>query len=195
LLKLAFKKELLLEDDRLIEGCIAEERFAQNQLYSRFAPVMLGVCFRYAQSVQEAEDIMQDGFVKIFNNLKSFRRESSLKTWMCRIMANTAINYLKANKKFTFETDVEKATDTMKVSTLQFHKIDADILMKQIQDLPTGYRLVLNMFAIEGYSHKEIAEQLEITESTSRSQFTRAKQLLEKKIEKLNIGDPFYARR
>src|SRR6185436_928756 len=97
------------------------------------------VCYRYAHSLEEAEDIMQDAFIKIFNNLKNFRKESSLKTWMTRIMANTAINHLKANKKFSFEIEVEKATNTIDASTFQFHSIDADVLMKQIQDLPAGY--------------------------------------------------------
>jgi RNA polymerase sigma factor (sigma-70 family) len=182
LLKLAFKKNDLLTDEELINGCLKENRVAQNQLFSRFAPKMLGVCYRYAQTLAEAEDVMQDGFVKVFNNLNGFRRASSLETWITRIMVNTAINHLRSNKKFRMETDLDLHVESSEAATYQFHNIDTEVLMGVVRQLPDGYRLVLNMFAIEGYSHKEIADQLGINESTSRSQFTRAKQLLEKKL-------------
>jgi RNA polymerase sigma factor (sigma-70 family) len=182
LIKLVFKQKQLLEDEELIKACIAEDRKAQNRLYDRFAPKMLGVCYRYAQTQPEAEDILQDAFVKVFNNLKKFRYESSLETWITRIMVNSALNHLKATKKLKMESELDIAENAFEVASFQWHQIDTQVLMKFVQELPAGYRVVLNMFAIEGFSHSEIAEQLNIQESTSRSQFIRAKALLEKKI-------------
>jgi RNA polymerase sigma factor (sigma-70 family) len=182
LIRLVYKQKQLLEDEELIKSCIAEERLAQNRLYERFAPKMLGVCYRYAQTQAESEDILQEGFVKIFNNLKKFRFESSLETWITRIMVNTALNHLRATKKLKMESELDAAENAYEVASFQWHQMDTLVLMKFIQELPTGYRVVLNMYAIEGYSHSEIAEQLGIQESTSRSQFIRAKALLEKKI-------------
>jgi RNA polymerase sigma factor (sigma-70 family) len=181
-LKLVYKQKQLAEDEELIRDCIREERLAQNRLYERFASKMLGVCFRYAQTQAEAEDILQDGFVKVFNNLSRFRKESSLETWITRIMVNTALNHLKSTRRLRMESELEVAENAYEVASFQWHNMDSAVLMKCIQELPAGYRVVLNMFAIEGYSHSEIAEQLDIQESTSRSQFIRAKALLEKRI-------------
>lgn len=194
MLKLAFKKSDPLNDEELIAACLKEDRAAQNQLFNRFAPMMLGVCHRYVQSRMEAEDVMQDGFVKVFNNLRHFRKEASLKTWITRIMVNTAITYLRSAKKFRLESDVADVQDHELV-TFQLHRMDTEKLMDCIRQLPDGYRVILNLFAIEGYSHKEIADQLGIAESTSRSQFTRARQLLEKNIQHLNRFDDHYAKR
>jgi RNA polymerase sigma factor (sigma-70 family) len=194
-LKLAFKKNGIAGDDELISGCLTEDRTAQNQLFSRFAPKMLGVCYRYVQTVTEAEDIMQDGFVKVFDNLKLFRKESSLETWITRIMVNASINHLRATKKFKMETDLELVQETDESATYQLHHMDTEVLMKTIRQLPEGYRLVLNLFAIEGYSHKEIADHLGITESTSRSQFSRARQVLKQKISGLYTEGQHYAKR
>jgi len=182
-------------EEELIQGCLEGKRSAQNRLFDKFAPKMLGVCYRYSQSVLEAEDIMQDAFVKVFANLKTFRRQSPLEGWIKRIMINTALNYLKAGQKLRLESDISAAENAPEVSVWQFHEIDTAILMRCIQSLPQGYRVVLNLFAIEGYSHREIAEQLRITESTSRSQFLRAKELLKKKLEAIQKFDTNYERR
>lgn len=183
------------QDDELIKGCLAGKRSAQNRLFDKYAPKMLGVCYRYAQTEHDAEDIMQDGFVKIFANLEKFRRESSLETWMKRVMINTALNFLKATQRLRMEADIEVAENNADFSINQYHTIDSQLLMQCIQTLPAGYRVVLNMFAIEGFSHKEIAEELNITESTSRSQFARAKMLLQKKLDTITQYDRQYERR
>ncbi len=183
------------QEEELIDGCIAGKRSAQNRLFDKYSAKMLGVCYRYAQTEHDAEDIMQDGFVKVFNNLKKFRRESSLETWIKRVMINTALNFLKSTQKLRMEADISVAENSAEFSTSQWSSIDTKLLMECIHTLPAGYRVVLNMFAIEGYSHKEIAEQLNITESTSRSQFARAKVLLKKKIDTINNFDQQYERR
>jgi RNA polymerase sigma factor (sigma-70 family) len=183
LIKLVYHKRQLLKDDsELIKACLAEDRTAQNLLYNRFAPKMLGVCYRYAQTIAEAEDVMQDGFIKVFNKLSNFRSESSLETWITRIMVNTALNHIRSSKKFKLEGDLDQVDLQQAEVSFQFHNMDANVVMKYIHELPTGYRVVLNMFAIEGYSHAEIAAEMGIKESSSRSQYLRAKALLEKRL-------------
>lgn len=182
MISIAYKRELITTELELIDACLRHEQYAQRMLFDTYAAKLLGVCYRYAPSQADAEDILQDAFVKIFDNLDKFRKESSLETWMTRIAINTAISYLRLNKKYTNESDLEVVENHSSHSNEQFNNIDTKILMKCIQDLPDGYRVVLNMFAIEGYSHKEIADELGITESTSRSQFFRAKAILEKKL-------------
>ncbi len=186
---------ITLQDEELIKGCLAGKRAAQNRLFDKYAPKMLGVCFRYAQTEHDAEDIMQDGFVKVFANLEKFRKEASLETWIKRVMINTALNFLKATQKLRMEADIDVVENNADIATSQYHDIDTQVLMQCIHSLPAGYRVVLNMFAIEGFSHKEIAEQLEITESTSRSQFSRAKILLQKKLDAITKYDKHYERR
>lgn len=184
-----------ITDHEIIQRCIKNDAVAQKILFEQYSPMLLGVSFRYANSEAEAHEILQIGFIKIFNNLSKFRFESGLATWLNRIMINTAINFLKANEKVKWEANIETIYENNDFVVEQLHQIDLKILMDCIQQLPTGYRIVLNMFAIEGYSHKEIAEELKITESTSRSQFARAKVLLEKKLLTLGFDIKKYAGR
>jgi RNA polymerase sigma-70 factor (ECF subfamily) len=186
LITIAYKKELISTEIELIDACLRQETYAQRVLFDTYSAKLLGVCYRYASSQADAEDILQEAFVKIFNKLDNFRRESSLETWMTRIVINTAISHLRLNKKHQNESDLEVVENNYSFSNEQFNQIDAKILMNAIQELPDNYRVVLNMFAIEGYSHKEIAEELGIPEVTSRSHFFRAKSILEKKL--LNIN-------
>jgi RNA polymerase sigma factor (sigma-70 family) len=183
------------QEEELIKGCLAGKRAAQNRLFDKYAPKMLGVCFRYTQTTHEAEDVMQDGFVKVYNNLAGFRKESSLEAWIKRIMVNTALNHLKSTQRLRLEADIAVAENDIDISVVQLHEIDTEVLMGCIQQLPSGYRVVLNMFAIEGFSHKEIADQLGITESTSRSQFARAKEYLKKKLDALKKSEQNYEKR
>lgn len=176
-------------DAELIAGCIKEDRAAQQALYECFASKLLGVCFRYVRSKFEAEDVLQDGFIKVYNNIASFRQESSLETWMTRIMVNTALNHIKTTEKFRKEEMLENVLCEETITAELFHQFDSKVIMQCIQELPAGYRVVLNMYAIEGYSHKEIAKALGINEGTSRSQFVRAKALLEKKISSLGFNN------
>jgi RNA polymerase sigma-70 factor (ECF subfamily) len=165
----------------LIEDCIKDNRVAQKALYERYCRKMMVVCQRYAKSTQEAEDILQDGFIKVFANLNSFRRESRLETWMTRIMINTALNNQRQKLYLLPMVDVEiiDLREEVQVSLAGIHLND---LIAIVQSLPDGCRLVFNLFAIEGYSHKEIAAMLSISEGTSKSQYNRAKNLLKVKL-------------
>ena len=165
-----------------MQRCLKGDAQAQKQFYDRFAKRMLGVCYRYVQNVQEAEDILQDGYIRAFRYMKDFRNEGSLEGWLRRIMVTTALNFLKSQKNFRQETELNEAFDQPGEITDALQRIENVEVMQLIQQLSPGYRAVLNLFAIEGYSHKEIGDLLNITESTSRSQYTRAKQLLQKKI-------------
>lgn len=177
-------------DKELIKGCIEGERKAQETLYKRFAPAMLAICMRYSKSKLEAEDILQDAFIKIFNSLKRFRWESRLEYWIKRIVINTALN-ANRNKLYMFPmVDI----NDLKISS------DADYSLKDYQykelldfvrELPSGCQVIFNLYAIEGYTHKEIGELLHVSEGTSKSQYSRAKSLLKDKLvkeKKINYG-------
>ncbi len=165
----------------LIQGCIKENRAAQKALYDYYCRKMMVVCQRYAKSTQEAEDILQDGFIKVFANINSFRGEARLSTWITRIMINTALNAHRQKLYLLPMVDVDgiDIREDEQVSLSGFHLND---LMAMVQSLPDGCRLVFNLFAIEGYGHKEIGEMLGINEGTSKSQYNRAKSLLKIKL-------------
>jgi RNA polymerase sigma factor (sigma-70 family) len=182
------------QEKDLIEDCIKENRAAQRALYDRYCRKMMVVCQRYAKSTQEAEDILQEGFIKIFANIKSFRGDARLDTWMTRIMINTSLNAQRQKLYLIPMVDVEgiDLREEEQVSLSGFHLKE---LIAIVQSLPDGCRLVFNLFAIEGYSHKEIGEMLGISEGTSKSQYNRAKSLLkvrlgqqENKYEKFGEG-------
>jgi len=172
----------MIDDEKLIKGCKANKSRAQRQLYEKYAPKMYVVCLRYSNSKEEAEDVMHDAFLKIYSAISKFRGDGVLEAWMRRIMVNTALSQLKKNAKFqTVNIDdypIIQEEDSQKIDAVSPEK-----LIEEIQKLPTGYRSVLNMFVFEKYSHKEIAETLGITENTSRSQFSKAKILLRKRLE------------
>jgi RNA polymerase sigma factor (sigma-70 family) len=170
----------MLSEDELIEGCRKDDRVSQKALYERYCRKMLVVCLRYSKSSAEAEDILQEGFVKVFKGLKDFRRESRLDTWMTRIMVNTALNVQRKKLYLYPMVDVEDINlPDVEVSMSSVHFSQ---LLEMIQALPHGCQVVFNLFAIEGFSHKEIAEQLGISEGTSKSQFARAKSLLQERL-------------
>jgi RNA polymerase sigma-70 factor (ECF subfamily) len=166
-----------------VQRCLRGDAQAQKQFYERFAKRMLGVCFRYAGNLHEAEDLLQDGFIRAFHRLKDFRGEGSLEGWLRRIMVTTALNFLKRERHIREQFELTNASDEASPMLDVLKRMEADEVMKLIQRLSPGYRTVLNLFIIEGYSHKEIGDLLGINESTSRSQFTRARQLLQKMIE------------
>lgn len=180
----------MISDKILVEGCIRDNRQVQQVLYDQFSRRLLAICARYARSIPEAEDILQEGFIKAFDHIKDFRYESKLETWLTRIMINTALNHQR-KKLYLFPMidvlDVPLKEDE-NISLAGFHFNE---LLDFVQSLPDGCRIVFNLFAIEGYSHKEIGEKLSISEGTSKSQYSRARQLLmqrinsEKKYEKL----------
>ena len=174
-------------EETILQGCIEGKRNAQYQLYRKFSSIMLGVCLRYSQSREEAEDILQEGFLKVFQNIASFRKEGSLEGWIKRIMINHALNRFRKNRKLPFYEDIEEINETEIIDTNEEPAISepflAEILLSMIQSLPQGYRVVFNMYVFEDFSHKEIGETLNISENTSKTQLMKARRLLRKKLE------------
>jgi RNA polymerase sigma-70 factor (ECF subfamily) len=154
------------------------DRKAQLMLYEQFADAMMAVCYRYTKSRQDAEDVLQEGFVKVFTRMHQFKFDGELAGWIRRIMVNTAINYLKKNSKY--QSEMAFTDDVMHpVSTDEpMVRMNAKELALLIRQLPTGYQTIFNMYAVEGFSHGEIAEMMGINEGTSRSQYSRARSLL-----------------
>lgn len=146
---------------------------------------MLAVCLRYVNDMETARDLLQDGFVRVFMNIHSYTGTGSFEGWLRKIFVNGALEYLRKSDVLRESTDLDSSADLVQSDSSAIEHLSAAELMKLIQKLPVGFRTVFNMFAIEGYSHKEISEALGITESTSRSQFTRARQLLQKRIKEL----------
>lgn len=146
---------------------------------------MLAVCLRYVNDMETARDLLQDGFVRVFMNIHSYTGTGSFEGWLRKIFVNGALEYLRKSDVLRESTDLDSSADLVQSDSSAIEHLSAAELMKLIWELPVGFRTVFNMFAIEGYSHKEISEALGITESTSRSQFTRARQLLQKRIKEL----------
>ncbi len=172
-----------MSDEELVFGCVRKEAQAQEYLFKTFSGKMLGLCSRYADSTEEAEDIMQDAFVKIFQKIDTFKGNGSLEGWMKRIMVNTALDAFRKNKNFRHSIDIETIEYTSETYQHVLETIGAKDLMKLMKTMPKGFRTVFNLYAIEGYAHKEIAEMLEITESTSKSQYSRARVYLQKMLQ------------
>lgn len=164
----------------LIHKCKKKERAAMAELFGILAPKIKGVCYRYSGNEFDAEDLLQETFITIFTKIDSFKGEGSFEGWAKRIATNTSLNWLRKNKvilqmqELNYKTDLEEEEEGENLMD-----IHAEELVNCIANLPDGYRTILNLFAIEGFSHKEIAAQLGISESTSRSQYTRAKKALQ----------------
>ncbi len=168
-----------MTEELMLTGCIRNNAAAQEALYNRFSPRMLGVCYRFAKNREDAEDMLQEGFIKVFTQIHQYRNEGALEGWIRRIVVHTCINILKKNKKFADSVDIIHATSVHVKEDMIPSIMQAKQVVECIRTLPLGYKTVLNLYAIEGYSHKEIAGMLDIEESTSRSQYTRAKAMLE----------------
>ncbi|MBK1442069.1 sigma-70 family RNA polymerase sigma factor [Parapedobacter sp. ISTM3] len=181
------KLEQTVTIDSLYEGCKAGNRHAQQQLYQAMASKMLGVCMRYARSTFEAEDMLQTGFVKVFKSIERFRGEGSFEGWIRRIMVNTAVETYRRNMRGGYSVDIEDVQDDIQ-QTFSMDSLECEDLLRIIQTLPDGYRVVFNMYALEGYSHKEIAETLHISEGASKSQLSRARTWLKERITQLEGG-------
>lgn len=171
-----------MDEKQLIASCKKGDRIAQKTLYDLFSRKMMGVCLRYTNDRETALDLLQDGFVKVFTNLDSYLGNGSFEGWIRRVFVNCALEYLRRNDVMRLADDLDHAAELISYNESVLEEISAKELMNEIQRLPIGFRAVFNLFAIEGYSHKEVAAMLEINESTSRSQYTRAKQLLQKRI-------------
>lgn len=178
-----------MTEEQMLAGTIKNNVAAQEALYNRFSPRMLGVCYRFAKSREDAEDMLQEGFIKIFTQLHQYRNEGALEGWIRRIIVHTCINILKKHKKFADSVDLIHAHSLHTKEDMVPSIIQAKQVVECIRMLPLGYKTVLNLYAIEGYSHKEIGQMLDIEESTSRSQYTRAKVMLEDILVKKDIID------
>lgn len=168
-------------EESLINGCRKKHPQAQRDVYNWLSPKMLAICRRYIKDVNEAEGVMITGFMKVLDKIEQFTGEGSFEGWVRRIMVNESLLYIRKNKGMYIEVDIEYA-DTEPNYELASENLEADDLLNLINGLPIGYRTVFNMFAIEGYSHKEIAESLAISENTSKSQLSRARKMLQKQI-------------
>src|SRR6195256_662617 len=168
-----------MTEEAILKGCLNNEASAQRELYNRYSSKMLAVCYRYAHNREDAEDMLQEGFIKVFSQMHTFENRGAFDGWVRRIIVHTCINILKKNKKFNESVDIIHATGIQVREESVPSIIQAKQVVECIRLLPIGYRTVLNLYAIEGYSHREISDMLDIEESTSRSQYTRAKAMLE----------------
>jgi RNA polymerase sigma factor (sigma-70 family) len=168
-----------MSEEAILQGCLKNQPAAQQELYSKYSPKMLSVCYRFARNREDAEDMLQEGFIRVFTQIHQFQSKGSFEGWIRRIIVHTCINHLKKHKKFNDSVDIAQA-HTLHVREDSVPSIiQAKQVVECIRMLPIGYRTVLNLFAIDGYTHREIAGMLDIEESTSRSQYTRAKSMLE----------------
>lgn len=168
----------------LVKDCIKQKPVAQQQLYDHFAPSMMGVCYRYTKSVSDAEEILQEGFIKVFLHLPKYKFTGELGAWVRRIMVTTALNYLKKNRRYREElVYADMPLHPVSDNSPDVH-LDARQLGDLIRQLPTGFQTIFNLYAIEGYTHVEIGEMLGISDGTSKSQYARARYLLIEWIEK-----------
>lgn len=170
-----------MEQQEIINGCLKGERQAQKALYDRLSGRMFAVCLRYAIDESEAQDMLQEGFIRMFSNLEQYAGTGSFEGWARRIFIHTAIKYFHKTRKHRFTYELDSANERP-VNSDAVGEMTADEMLALVQKLPEGYRMVFNLYAIEGFSHKEIADMLEIGESTSRSQLVKARKLLQQQV-------------
>lgn len=172
----------MFQEKEIVKGCCKGRREAQQALYDHFASKMLGLCFRYCDSLEEAEDVLQDGFIKVFQHIRSFQGQGSLNGWIRRIMINTALNHLKKISDYRFHDDLDELPESLQPESENVFPMEVGELVGAIRSLPAGYRAVFNLFEVEGFSHKEIASMLGISVNTSKSQLLKAKRMLQEKL-------------
>lgn len=172
-----------MSEEEIIKSCVSGNTHAQKLLYDKYARVMMGICIRYAADKSEAEDMLQEGWIKVFRNMSAFRFEGSIEGWIKKIMVNTSLDYLRKNKNHIHQIEISIVEENISSEITSSDSLSAKELLKLIHQLPSGYRTIFNLFAIEGYSHKEIAEMLEISEGTSKSQYSRARTQLQKMVQ------------
>lgn len=163
---------------QLVKDCLKHNALAQKQLYHAFAQQMLGVCYRYTKSLQDAEDVLQEGFVRAFKFLYQYNNDGNLGAWLRKIMVNTALNFLKKNRKYQNDLSFEDVDLVIVTTENPDEYLNEKELADLIRQLPTGYQTIFNLHAVEGFNHSEIGQMLGISDNTSRSQYMRARQLL-----------------
>lgn len=177
----------MISDEDIIKGCLLKDVHSQEYFYRRFAGKMFGVCLRYAANHMDAEDILQEGFIRAFSNLHRFRFEGGLDGWVRKIMVHTALNFYKKQLKILkTETDIEKISEHATLDEDVLSKLSKEDLIMIIQHLPIGYRTVFNLYGIEGYTHKEIGMMLGISENTSKSQLFRARKAIQQALKSID---------
>ena len=175
----------MIDDKKIIEGCLKHDRIAQQWLFDKYSRQMLAWCMRYSDSRVEAEDILQDALVRVYFNMEEYAGKGSFSGWLRKIAVNSAISHYHKNLKYRRNVDIEDyivAEASMEDNDCQF---TSEELMGVLNDLPPGFRMIFNLYAIEGYKHKEIAKKLNIDQGTSKSQYSRAKVLIRAKLDKL----------
>jgi RNA polymerase sigma factor (sigma-70 family) len=173
-----------MTDEQLVSGCLKGDAVAQKKLYQQFSRRMMSICMRYANDREQAQDMLQDGFVKVFQKMDHYRADGPLGGWIARTMVNTALDHIRRNKMYDHSLDLAEAEHLHHADETVLAGMSADELMALIQALPPGYRTVFNLFVIEGYAHKEIADMLGVSENTSKSQFMKARAYLRKLLPK-----------
>lgn len=169
------------EEEALIKKCRDFDRQAQQAVYDKYSAKMFGLSLRYVKDETDAEDVVIGSFVKVFEKIDQFKGDGSFEGWIRRIVVNESLGHIRKNKSMYLEVDIEHADREPDYSSLNSH-LEAKDLMKLVQQLPVGYRTVFNLYAVEGYSHKEIAVELGVSENTSKSQLSRARALLQKQL-------------
>ncbi len=174
------------KESLLIQACVKEEAWAQKILYETYYPKMIGVCMRYSNDYEDARDILNEGFIKVFRFIEKYKIGTSLESWIRRIMINSSIDYYRKEIRHRSE-DIDTAMYKLSDQTDVVSDFSAQDILKAVQKLPPAYRAVFNLYVIEGYSHKEVSEELGITESTSRSNLVKARNRLKDMLEELGI--------
>ena len=174
-----------MTEHQIIKGCKKGDRKAQAELYNRFRAQLFGVCLRYASNYEEAKDWLQDGFIQIYKDLYQYKPTGSLRGWMRKVVVNVALQHIRKKKRLFPIVEISQIAGDYETAEDLFSHFRAKALMQMIQQLPDGYRAVFNLYVIEGYSHKEIGQQLGISEATSKSQLSRAKMALRKLLEEV----------
>lgn len=169
-------------EEEIVNGCLKGDTKYQEVLYNSYSKKMYGVCLRYAPSDEAARDLLQEGFIKVFQNLEKFKGEGSFEGWVRRIMVNHSLESLRRLSAKATHVDVEEMHEALTVN-VDFSRYDMNYLLSKVQELAPGYRAVFNLYIIEGYQHNEIAKMLEISENTSKSQLSRARKLLQESLE------------
>jgi RNA polymerase sigma-70 factor (ECF subfamily) len=184
----------MMSDIQIIEGCARHDRKSQQVLYDKYSRFLLGVCMRYSMDKSEAEDILQESFLKIFFNISDYSGTGSFTGWLRKVAVNTSITHYHKNLKHRYHIDIDEyVTVETGISSFEEDFFTSDELYKVLNELPSGYRMVFNLYAVEGYKHKEIAEMLNIDTNTSKSQYSRAKAVIRGKLEKLRILKKSYS--
>jgi RNA polymerase sigma-70 factor (ECF subfamily) len=176
-----------VNEQEIIKGCLAYHKSSQKALYTLFAPKMYAICLRYVKDSDEAKDILQEGFIKVFTNISKFRSEGSLEGWVKRIVTNIALNHIRNNKviKQSLDSQLDDIPDTSEDEEYKEDDFTEDELLEQVNQLADQYRIIFSLYCIEEYSHKMIAEQLSITEEASRVRLNRARKMLQERLLKI----------